>query len=77
MPAHEKTFKRYDPDQTMLMPTDMREWLPEDHLAYFISDIVEEMDLSAFYARYNLTSPHNIGEYPSGHYSHILWSDAN
>jgi len=52
MPAHEKTFKRYDPDQTMLMPTDMREWLPEDHLAYFISDIVEEMDLSAFYARY-------------------------
>jgi hypothetical protein len=37
----EKTFRRYDPDQTMLPPTDPREWLPEDHLAYFISDIVD------------------------------------
>jgi len=52
MSPDEKTFRSYDPDQTMLLPTDPREWLPETHLAYFISDIVEELDLSAIYARY-------------------------
>jgi len=36
----------------MLLPTSLSEWLPEDHLAYFISDAVEAMDLDAFYGRY-------------------------
>lgn len=52
MSPNEKTFRRYDPDQTMCLPADLRGWLPEDHLAYFISDIVEELDLSAIYSRY-------------------------
>ncbi len=34
------------------MPASLRDWLPEDHLAWFILDAVEEMDLSAFYAAY-------------------------
>ena len=34
------------------MPPDVREWLPEDHLAWFVIDAVEEMDLAAFYAAY-------------------------
>jgi len=52
MPAPKKTFRRYDPDQMLLLPPDLRDWLPEDHLAYFISDVVEELDLAPVYARY-------------------------
>jgi transposase len=39
-------------EQVFLMPPDVREWLPEDHLAWFIQAAVEQMDLSAFYAAY-------------------------
>jgi transposase len=47
-----KTFRAYDPEQTFLMPASMREWLPSDHLAYFISDVVDHLDLSAIMERY-------------------------
>jgi transposase len=36
----------------VLLPRDVREWLPADHLAWFVIDAVAEMDLSAFYAAY-------------------------
>src|SRR5215207_1115527 len=39
-------------EQAFLMPPSLREWLPEDHLAWFVVDAVEEMDLDAFYADY-------------------------
>src|SRR5271169_2624467 len=42
-----KTYRPYEPDQMFLMPPSLKEWLPENHLAYFVSDIVERMDLSA------------------------------
>ena len=47
-----KTFRPYEPDQIFLMPASMREWLPGDHLVYFISDVVDHLDLSAVTARY-------------------------
>jgi len=47
-----KTFRPYEPDQTFLMPASMRDWLPGDHLAYFISDVVGQLDLSAIMERY-------------------------
>ncbi len=47
-----KTFRPYAPDQIFLMPTSMRDWLPGHHLAYFISDVVEQLDLSAIMERY-------------------------
>ena len=46
------SFRPYSPDQELLLPASLNEWLAEGHLAYFISDVVEERDLSAFYARY-------------------------
>src|SRR5580658_3086418 len=46
------SYRPYSPDQGLLLPTSLLEWLPEDHLAYFISDAVEALDLGAFYARY-------------------------
>ena len=47
-----KTFLPYDPDQQLLLPAALREWLPDDHLAYFISDVVDQLDLSSITARY-------------------------
>jgi hypothetical protein len=37
-------------EQSFLMPPDVREWLPEGHLAWFVLDAVGAMDLVAFYA---------------------------
>ena len=42
-----KTFRPYEPDQMFLMPASIRDWLPGNHLAYFISDVVDHLDLSA------------------------------
>ena len=47
-----KTYRPYDPDQQLLLPAALQEWLPTDHLAYFISDIVDQMDLSEITERY-------------------------
>lgn len=41
-----KTYRRYDPDQEFLLPPNMRDWLPEGHLAFFISEVVDGLDLS-------------------------------
>src|SRR3954463_13543895 len=45
-------FVACDREQSFLMPPDVREWLPEGHLARFVLDAVGEMDLEAFYAAY-------------------------
>ena len=50
--AMSKTYLPYDPDQQLLLPAALREWLPDDHLAYFISDVVDQLDLSDITARY-------------------------
>jgi len=47
-------FIECDREQAFLMPPSLREWLPEDHLAWFVVDAVEEMDLDAFYADYRV-----------------------
>lgn len=47
-----KRFRDYHIDQPMLLPPDLREWLPSDHMVHFVIDIVDEFDLSAFYADY-------------------------
>ena len=47
-----KTYRPYDPEQQLLLPAALQEWLPPDHLAYFISDVVDQLDLSAITARY-------------------------
>lgn len=49
-----KTFRPYDLDQRLLLPPDLREWLPDDHLALFVSDVVEELDLSGILAPYEV-----------------------
>ena len=59
----DKTYRPYDPDQTFLLPPSLREWLPEDHLALFLVDVVKLLDLSPIYAHYERElrgfPPHN------------------
>jgi len=47
-----KGYRTYLPEQELLLPPSLREWLAEDHLAYFVSDVVDQLDLSAIHAVY-------------------------
>jgi transposase len=47
-----KTYKTYLPDQDLLLPPSLRDWLPENHLAYCVSDVVDQLDVSAIEAVY-------------------------
>jgi transposase len=47
------SFLPYEPDQSFLLPPSPSEWLPEDHLVYFVSEIIDRLDLGKFYARYD------------------------
>ncbi len=47
-----KTFRPYMPDQMLLMPAVLKEWLPPDYLVYFISDVVGQLELSQVMNRY-------------------------
>jgi hypothetical protein len=38
-------------DQPFLLPVDMRQWLPADHLAWFVLDVVTQVDTAAFHRR--------------------------
>ena len=46
------SYRPYEPQQQMLLPASLQDWLPTGHLAYFISDTVDALNLSAFYKRY-------------------------
>ena len=47
-----RPFRPNDPDQQLMLPAALQEWLPTDHLAYFVSDLVDQLDLSAIAGRY-------------------------
>ena len=47
-----KKFRKWTPDQLWLLPPSPRDWLDENHLVYFLLDVVGEMDLSPFFERY-------------------------
>ena len=42
-----KTYRPYEPAQMFLMPPSVEDWLPRGHLAHFVADVVEDLDLSA------------------------------
>src|SRR6266480_1166933 len=47
-----QNFLTCDRDQPLLLPPDLHDWLEEDHLAWFVIEAIEELDLDAFYASY-------------------------
>src|SRR3989344_2716191 len=46
------SYLPYVPDQQLLLPHSLQEWLPQGHLAHYINDTIDTLDLSAFFKRY-------------------------
>jgi len=46
------TYKLHNPDQSFLMPPSVSDWLPKDHLAWFVIDAVRQIDFESFYECY-------------------------
>ncbi len=42
-----KTYRPYVPEQDLLLPPSLKDWLPDGHLAYFVSDLIDHLDLTA------------------------------
>ena len=57
-----KTFRPWNPEQTLLLPPSPVEWLPANHLVFFLLDIAAELDLSAIYAVYEALARHQPAE---------------
>jgi len=49
-----QNFLACDRHQALLLPPDFREWLPDDHLGWFVIDVVAALDMAEFYASYRL-----------------------
>src|SRR5208283_50116 len=61
-------FIAYEPDKPLELAPDIRKWLPEDHLALFISDVVDSLDLREIAEEYL----HLQGGHPAYHPSMML-----
>lgn len=61
-------FKPYEPDKPLHLRPDIRTWLPEDHLAFFISDVVDSLDISEITDEYDRTQ----GGQPANHPAMML-----
>ena len=59
------SYLPYLPDQSFLLPPSLEEWLPDGHLAYFISETVDALDLGAFHKRYVKGGPRNQPFHPA------------
>ena len=59
------TFRAYQPNQPLLLPPDLQEWVPPGHLAHHVSDVVDALDLAAFYAPYEGDGRRNAPYEPS------------
>ena len=57
-------FRAYDPDQLFLISPSLDEWLPKDHLARFIDESVDLMDLTDFYEHYREDGAGNSAYHP-------------
>lgn len=58
-----KRFRVCELNQIFLLPPCLQDWLPEDHLARFIADVSNELDLSAIYAEYERKDQRGLSAY--------------
>jgi transposase len=61
--AMSKRFRVCSLDQQFLLPPSLQDWLPEDHLARFIADVVNELDLSSIYFEYERKDGRGLSAY--------------
>jgi len=59
------SYIAYHPEQQQLLPSALQDWLPQGHLAYFINDTVDSLNLSAFHERYATGGPRNQPFHPA------------
>lgn len=71
------SYLPYNPEQLRLMPDALQDWLPEGHLAYFISDAVDQLDLGAFHKRYAKGGPRNQPFHPAMMVKVLLYAYAS
>ena len=71
-----QNFIECDREQEFLLPPSMREWLPADHLAWFVIDAVAQMDLSAFYGAYRADGHGRAAYEPSMVVTLVLYAHA-
>jgi transposase len=71
-----QNFIECDREQVFLMPPSLREWLPEDHLAWFVIEAVEEMGLEEFYADYRADGHGRAAYEPSMMVALLLYAEA-
>jgi transposase len=71
-----QNFIECDREQAFLMPPSLRDWLPEDHLAWFVIEAVGEMDLDEFYADYRADGHGRAAYEPSMMVALVLYAYA-
>ena len=59
----DKRFRTCDLRQVFLLPPSLEDWLPENHLARFVGDVMNELDLSAIYAEYGRRDNRGLSAY--------------
>lgn len=52
-----KSFRAWNPEQTQLLPPSPVNWLPENHLVFFLLDLAAELDLEEIDAVYRQKDP--------------------
>ena len=58
-----KTFRPWNPEQALLLPPSPVDWLPENHLVFFLLDLAGELDLGVIYAIYEQRDPRGVKAY--------------
>jgi transposase len=71
-----QNFLDYAREQAFLLPPSLRDWLPEDHLVWFVIDSVGRMDLSGFYSAYRADGHGRAAYEPSMVVALVLYSYA-
>lgn len=59
------SYVKYEPEQMLMLPPALQDWLPKKHLAYFVSDAIDGMDLTPFHKRYETGGPRNQPFHPA------------
>jgi transposase len=59
------SYIAYHPEQQQLLPSALQDWLPQGHLAYFLNDTIDSLDLSAFHECYAAGGPRNQPFHPA------------
>jgi transposase len=58
-----KTYRPYVPEQDLLLPPSLQDWLPENHLARFVADVVHQLDLKEIYDCYERKDGRGLAAY--------------